>query len=68
MGRTRAYPTFHYQELSPLNAREALALWSAGFDTARIAAMLALPESVVANGLPKILEKRRQDRDWGSAA
>lgn len=68
MGSHRKYPNVNYQELSPQNAQEALALWCAGFDTARIASMLSLPESVVANSLPKLLERRRQDAAWGEVA
>lgn len=66
-GDFRSYPYVN-PELSPLNRREVLALWSAGFDTARIASMLSLPESVIANNLPKLLEQRRQDMAWDGAA
>lgn len=64
----RKYPHVNHAELSPQNASEALSLWSAGFDTSRIATMLSLPESVIANCLPKLLERRRQDAAWGYIA
>ncbi|MDB5594892.1 MAG: hypothetical protein JWM36_1853 [Hyphomicrobiales bacterium] len=38
----------------------ALALWSAGRNTADIARMLGVPESLVANNLPQIIDRRRE--------
>lgn len=68
MGSHRSYPFVNYLELSPQHRSETLALWAAGFDTDRIASMLSLPESVIANNLPKLLEQRRQDMAWDGAA
>ncbi len=39
-----------------------LALWTAGRNTAEIAAQVGVPESKVANALPGILEARRRAR------
>ena len=41
--------------------QEILALWCAGRDTFDIARSTGVPESEVANRLPRILERRRQD-------
>lgn len=43
---------------------ELLALWCAGFDTYEISRMAGIPESEVANRLPKIREWVRQNKDY----
>lgn len=43
-----------------------LAMWSGGRNTADIAAAFGAPESVVANRLPKVLERRREQRSVGT--
>jgi hypothetical protein len=45
---------------------DILAHWSAGRDTMDISRALCVPESIVANKLPKLIERRRQDRRWNS--
>lgn len=52
-------PAWETSKLPPDKAELALAAWSAGNDTVDIARMLGLPESLVANELPKFLQRRR---------
>lgn len=47
---------------------EILSLWSAGRDTYAIALQLGVPESEVANRLPRILENRRANAEWKNDA
>jgi DNA-directed RNA polymerase specialized sigma24 family protein len=47
--------------------QEILVLWKAGRNTQEIARAVGLPESEVANRLPSILERSRQDKEWGGA-
>lgn len=42
----------------------ALALWCAGRDTYDIAIALGVPESQVANQLPRLLDQLREERQW----
>lgn len=43
---------------------QILGMWCAGFDTLSIARVIGVPEADIYNKLPKVLERRRQDRDW----
>lgn len=43
---------------------DIIALWKAGYDTTGIARALWSPEHEIANRLPLLLLKERQDRDW----
>ena len=44
-----------------------LALWQQGNNTLDIARIMCVPESEVANRLPHILERARQDAEWSAA-
>lgn len=52
-------PAWETSPLPPDKAELALAAWSAGRDTLDIARMLGVPESLIANELPKFLARRR---------
>jgi hypothetical protein len=41
-----------------------LELWRAGSDTYEISKSLWLPEANIANRLPRLLERSRQDQEW----
>jgi hypothetical protein len=48
--------------------QQVLAMWCAGRDTLDIARALCIPESDIANSLPKILEQRRYEQRWEMAS
>lgn len=43
---------------------EIIALWRAGKNTNEIAKQLWVDESHIANRLPRLLERDRQDQEW----
>lgn len=43
---------------------EIIALWRAGKNTNEIAKQLWVDESYIANQLPRLLERNRQDQEW----
>ena len=43
---------------------EILKLWQARMDTCEIAKLFWQPEASIANRLPRILERARQDQEW----
>lgn len=43
---------------------EILKLWRARMDTCEIAKLFWQPEASIANRLPRILERARQDQEW----
>ena len=43
---------------------EILLLWRGKADTYEISKRLWVPESHIANRLPRILERERQDQEW----
>lgn len=51
----------------PFNAQDdstMLSLWRQGHNTLVIAQEMTVPESAIANRLPHVLERARQDDDW----
>lgn len=48
--------------------RQMLSMWDAGLDTRAMQAEFMIHESHLANALPRLLERRRQDAAWDNVA
>jgi hypothetical protein len=62
IGRRMTYAA-QYRHGTPTDT-EILMLWRGGKDTHDIAKQLWVPEYYVANRLPRILERVRQNQEW----
>lgn len=54
----------NYQHIRAVSDTDILRLWDQGLDTCAISKQLWVNESVVANKLPNLLLRRRQDHEW----
>ncbi len=54
----------NYQHSRAVSDTDILRLWDQGLDTSVISKQLWVNESVVANKLPNLLLRRRQDQEW----
>lgn len=53
--------------LPHVSDQDIIALWRQGLNTTDIARRHFVAESQIANRLPRLLERHRQDRDWEAA-